>query len=555
MADEKPRRKLILHFDARNTLFLSDKSYRFTIEEALNNYISGIVWGQLKENSEKNQNNDIQNNSDTILSMDSNQDHSNDTIERNENQSQCIKSVKSQVLNEMNPNQNHEFNSCKTTTTTPITTTTTTPTTTPTTTTTTTTTTSIDIRQPYEGENFENLTPNELANFKSTLACWNRLPIPLCIKQPQPNAISIYKLLEKQIVKITSDRGRIRKYLGNFTQTPEGLPYRNLFNEYLQMLKLTPIESINSPYCLCVNSGKINNHHGNHSDIDDMNENNDYYHYLMPAFYRLLTWLIETNRQFAIFIRTYGKDGEHILSAIEAYIHGKHSQEKAPYNAKQFLPIDYTKWYLKRSDNEPLFQLMKEIPQNDLLNNNHKQFINISNNPYDIYQIWSNQIGVIHITDDFTYWKLHNYHYKSSKPLWFNPNDQYIQHILFDDNIRFEEDGSNVIDLYQLDNTTIPTLTTTLTTTPTTTSTTTPTTTPATTSTTTPTINNDDITSSIKSNQYYHHLDSNEAIKWENIYFVQADLLKIIKNRNYFIEKVNECEFNLDSIQKQLNII
>ncbi|XP_018647381.1 RWD domain-containing protein, putative [Schistosoma mansoni] len=46
MADEKPRRKLILHFDARNTLFLSDKSYRFTIEEALNNYISGIVWGK-----------------------------------------------------------------------------------------------------------------------------------------------------------------------------------------------------------------------------------------------------------------------------------------------------------------------------------------------------------------------------------------------------------------------------------------------------------------------------------------------------------------------------
>lgn len=50
MADEKPRRKLILHFDARNTLFLSDKSYRFTIEEALNSYISGIVWGKQNGN-------------------------------------------------------------------------------------------------------------------------------------------------------------------------------------------------------------------------------------------------------------------------------------------------------------------------------------------------------------------------------------------------------------------------------------------------------------------------------------------------------------------------
>ncbi|CAH8559636.1 unnamed protein product [Schistosoma bovis] len=527
MADEKPRRKLILHFDARNTLFLSDKSYRFTIEEALNSYISGIVWGQLKEKSEKNESNDVQNNSETILPMNCNQDHSSDMIEINESQSESIKPVKYQVLNEMNPNLYHEVNSCKTTITTP-------------TTTTTTITTPMDTRQPYEGENFENLTSNELANFKSTLACWNRLPIPLCIKQPQPNAISIYKLLEKQIVKITSDRGRIRRYLGNFTQTPEGLPYRNLFNEYLEMLKLTPIESINSPYCLCVNSGNINNHHGNNNNNnnDHINENvdNHYYHYLMPAFYRLLTWLIETNRQFAIFIRTYGKDGEHILSAIEAYIHGKHSQEKAPFNAKQYISIDYTKWYLKRSDHEPLFQFIKEIPNKDLLDPN-KQFINISNNPNEIYQIWSKQIGVLHVIDDFNYWKSHNYHYKSSKPLWFNPYDPYIQHILFDDNIRFEEDGSNVIDLYQLNTTT--------------------TTRSSSTGNGNGNNNNDDDDDDITSSEsnHYHHLDNKEAMKWENIYYVQADLLNIIKNRNYFIEKVNECEFNLDQIQKQFNVI
>ncbi|XP_018645586.1 RWD domain-containing protein, putative [Schistosoma mansoni] len=342
----------------------------------------------------------------------------------------------------MNKNENHEHNSCIATT-----------------------TTTTGNRQPYEGENFENLTSNELANFKATLTYWNRLPEPLCIRQPIPNSISIYKLLEKQIVKLTSDRGRIRKYLGNFTQTPEGLPFRQLFNEHLEMLKLTPLESNNSPYCLCVNSGKTTTNttdttntttHTTNNTTDTThttdttnttntttnNNDDEYYHYLMPAFYRLLTWLIETKRQFAIFIRTYGKDGEHILSAIEAYIHGKHSQEKAPINAKQFLPIDYTKWYLKRSEHEPMFQLLKEI-HNDHDPNDDKQLINISKDPYEIYQIWSKQIGVINITDDFMYWKQHNYHYKSSKPLWFNPNDKYIQHILFDDNIRFEEDAED----------------------------------------------------------------------------------------------------------------
>lgn len=41
-----PRRKLILHFDARNTVFVADISSRITIEQALNTYLSGIVWGK-----------------------------------------------------------------------------------------------------------------------------------------------------------------------------------------------------------------------------------------------------------------------------------------------------------------------------------------------------------------------------------------------------------------------------------------------------------------------------------------------------------------------------
>ncbi|VDP59487.1 unnamed protein product [Schistosoma curassoni] len=60
--------------------------------------------GQLKEKSEKNESNDVQNNSETILPMDCNQDHSSDMIEINESQSESIKPVKYQVLNEMNPN-------------------------------------------------------------------------------------------------------------------------------------------------------------------------------------------------------------------------------------------------------------------------------------------------------------------------------------------------------------------------------------------------------------------------------------------------------------------
>ncbi|KAK4471492.1 hypothetical protein MN116_004915 [Schistosoma mekongi] len=496
MDNEKPRRKLILHFDARNTLFLSDKSYRFTVEEALNSYITGIVWGKLNDEPQRNGDNTVQNhssncNSPTFTPMGSTSDHLINTNDVN-NDNQSMKVVKSQVTYEMNQDHSSELNSHKNIN--PV-------------------NSNINIknccRQPYAGEVFENLTSTELDHFKSTLACWNCLPESPCIRQPRPDSISIYKLLERQIVKTPSDRGRLRKYLGNFTQTPEGIPFRNLFIEHLEMLKLTPTESSTSPYCLYVNSRETNNCNGSNSSNLD---NSDCYHYLMPAFFRLLTWLIETNRQFAIFIRTYGKDGEHILSAIEAYMNGEHPQEKAPINAKQLIPIDHTKWYLKRSTTKPMFQLYKETEHQD--QGEFQQLVNVSNNPKEIQKIWSNQTGSVSVIDDFPYWQAHNYHYQSSKPVWFNPRDQNVQHILFDDNIRFEEDGSNVIDLQYLDE-------------------------------------NDDSITSVENNGSYS-LDINDVMKWENIYFVQADLLEIIRNRRYFIEKVTECETNLDRIQKDL---
>nr|CAH8847167.1 unnamed protein product [Trichobilharzia regenti]CAH8847170.1 unnamed protein product [Trichobilharzia regenti] len=510
MANEKSQRKLVLHFDARNTLFLSDKSYRFTVEEALNSYITGIVWGHLRnelmetvnqEPSESDSNlqdksmipsHSLSSASSSSPVNDSVSDHSiSITDEINDNETQQPSKIhftddmkenhSIPAESKLNLNQTtdrlkdyiEEIN-CKSGIITSVST----------------------HRQPYAGENFENLTLSELSHFKSTLACWNRLPESPCIRQPQPDAISIYKLLERQIVKTSSDRGRLRKYLGNFTQTPEGIPFLNLFTEHLELLKLTPEECISTPYCLRVKSGK---------NDDDDNSNNSY-HYLMPAFYRLLTWLIDSNRQFAIFIRTYGKDGEHILSAVEAYVNGEHPQEKPPVNAKYLLPIDFTKWYLKRSETQPIFHLYKEGEQQTT--NDVKPLTEISHNPNEIYNLWSKQIGAVSVIDDFAYWQAHNYHYKSSKPIWFNPEDKTVQHILFDDNIRFEDDGSNVIDLQYLEE------------------------------------------NGLSSSSY--SLDMNEVMKWENIYYVQADLLQIIRNRNYFIDKVCECETNLNRVQSEL---
>ena len=38
-------RKLVLHFDIRNTLIVADSVTSITVEQALNAYLTGVLWG------------------------------------------------------------------------------------------------------------------------------------------------------------------------------------------------------------------------------------------------------------------------------------------------------------------------------------------------------------------------------------------------------------------------------------------------------------------------------------------------------------------------------
>lgn len=336
-------------------------------------------------------------------------------------------------------------------------------------------------RIPYTGEIFTNLTNEELMQFKTMSAKWLCLPESPCIKQPRINAVSIYKMLENQIVKTPADRGRLRKYLGNFTQTPEGIPFRKLFKQCLKKLSF-PTQNSTS------DNAQTNIVSLIESKLVVIGKDYKKYHYLMPAFFHLLTWLLENKYNFAIFIRTYGKDGPHILSAIQAYMNKLHPTEKPPTNAK--LNIDYSLWILDRNDKGPMFNLYNE---------NSKIKIN---KPREIYNFWSSWDGAVSIVDDFNYWQRHNYTQNSAKPFWIDLKDEQTHHIIFDDNIRFGHDGTNGIDLRSFD----------------------------------------------ESNEDYN-LNTNEAEKFENVYFVQADLLNIIQNKQYFIEKIKECQKKLNQLQ------
>lgn len=45
------RPKLVLHFDIRNTMIVADSVTNITVEQALNAYLTGVLWGrEIEEN-------------------------------------------------------------------------------------------------------------------------------------------------------------------------------------------------------------------------------------------------------------------------------------------------------------------------------------------------------------------------------------------------------------------------------------------------------------------------------------------------------------------------
>lgn len=50
LSDTRVDKKLVLHFDIRNTLIVADTVTSITVEQALNAYLTGVLWGKEGEN-------------------------------------------------------------------------------------------------------------------------------------------------------------------------------------------------------------------------------------------------------------------------------------------------------------------------------------------------------------------------------------------------------------------------------------------------------------------------------------------------------------------------
>lgn len=288
------------------------------------------------------------------------------------------------------------------------------------------------------------------------------------LKAPVAGLRTYYKFLERKLVKNQDDRVRLRLTTGDFVHTPRGQQFQKHFNVHLARLEWKyPHESMDKVLTMSGKDGRP-------------------YHYILPSFYKLLQYLTFNKREFAIVLRTYGRDADNVLSSLQYGTQGNHPAFRAPLN----LPVLKKPGIINRWGNSFSLRSFKS--------SNHSETQHMLTHERDIYRHLSTSRGITGYVDDFCAWQNHNYYHKCGKPFWIDTSDTRHHHIFFDDNFRSDDEDS-IIDVRLFSK---------------------------------------DVPGPASS------LNHVETQRFENACMVQADLLESIADESYFIRMVRMCENN-----------
>ena len=245
---------------------------------------------------------------------------------------------------------------------------------------------------------------------------WQWYSDELSLTPPAPNTTTFYKHLEKQFVKNTNDRTKLRLATGDFTQSEIGSKFFHHFKNHLELLKWRH-EFVLEKHDILTMWGK----------------DGQQYNYILPAVYKLVHSLVKDDRDFAIVFRTFGLDAPNVIKSLSYGLQGNHPG----YPEVVKLPVNYDVGTVKRSDDEQtVFTLLGD--------SNSNEASQTFTGDRQIYDMLSQRIGIFGFRDDVNYWLENGYHHSKAKPLIIDPDDLTVHHIFFDDNIRTFEDDSIV---------------------------------------------------------------------------------------------------------------
>eukprot|EP00746_Dinoflagellata_sp_MGD_P159364 gnl/MRDRNA2_/MRDRNA2_86685_c0_seq11.p1 gnl/MRDRNA2_/MRDRNA2_86685_c0~~gnl/MRDRNA2_/MRDRNA2_86685_c0_seq11.p1 ORF type:complete len:2240 (-),score=404.77 gnl/MRDRNA2_/MRDRNA2_86685_c0_seq11:309-6086(-) len=236
---------------------------------------------------------------------------------------------------------------------------------------------------------------------------------------------SYYKYFERKM-KDTHTREEFRAAVGRFTDE-DGKLLKPHYNEIIQALRAPP-ELHETPFAF--------------------KQQDTWFYYVLPSFWRLLDELNREGRRFAIVLRTFGQDGPHIAKAINAFAVGRHP--KYPNGCSQALLADSPYGCLCRSDSGIRLDVGKQDRKDS-----EDCLVKSIDNEVQIHKHFSELTGTFCVSDDYFYWKDKSFAAEGGKPVWF-PRDPAARcnatphHIFFDDNIRVDTPLNTIVDVRTL---------------------------------------------------------------------------------------------------------
>ncbi|KAL3852262.1 hypothetical protein ACJMK2_015928 [Sinanodonta woodiana] len=298
---------------------------------------------------------------------------------------------------------------------------------------------------------------------------WEWYSDKLSLTPPSEDTITYYKHLEKMLVKTPCDRAKLRLQTGDFTQSDIGKSFLPYFNQHMNLLRWT------------------HGYEQKHECLTMKGMDGQPYHYLLPAIYKCIHQLYMDNRDFAIVFRTYGLDAENVIASLAHGLEGNHPG----FNKRVAISVNRTPGFIHRSDGQCIKCQMRG-------NEDSEELLQTCTGDREVYNVLSECTGIVGFKDDFVYWQSNQYHHTAGKPLFIDPFDCNVHHIIFDDNIRTFEDD-NIVDVRLFET---------------------------------------------KGAKIARSLSKVEAASFENVCMVQADLIESIESDEYYINAVNKCEQN-----------
>ena len=293
---------------------------------------------------------------------------------------------------------------------------------------------------------------------------WKCYSNSLYEKPPDSESVSYYSYAQAKFRG--KPRDQFKAHIRRFTEEEIGKPFRHFYEQMIEALQFP------GDVKLC-----------NNVELPFFKDKEGVaYHCIVPSFYKLLDYLIESNREFSIVFRTFGGDGQTVLQAARDFIRGRCAKnpQGSHENNVQSSEIDviFSAREIKRSRDQICLKIPGDV---------------VYSNLQDIYTYLSHSTGIQLITDDYSWWKAQNFSSTAAKPLLIDPCDESVHHIMFDDNFRSWEPEDSIVDVLIA-----------------------------------------------KEGSFY----SVDPTPFDNICVVKADLYQSICNRNYFIDKIGLCERN-----------